>query len=260
MRRDTITRRKRVSHCDLCELEAKNNSPEFGEFRKAVTRHRRNAKLSSKAVTIQNNMVQPSNPSGPQSASAHNFFIPSNDAFARSVPPFFSPNVHYSTQNPMVMSCATDQTVFSEINAGRNPSEAEVNNQLCFTRQSCNTSLGPDVFGCHVPSTPLNANVNVMKHDAVKEKICMIDHNTDDRQTETCPYLIEYPVQQAYDIRNDGNSRNSFLNCSSSNKSSFEVKLGNVTGCGSDLTETFGLYQGGSHGEHSETTSVVRSL
>ncbi|KAK6009594.1 hypothetical protein OSTOST_25468 [Ostertagia ostertagi] len=49
MRRDTISRRYRLSRCDLCAMEAQGGQTDFAQFQKAVARHRRNGKASAKA-------------------------------------------------------------------------------------------------------------------------------------------------------------------------------------------------------------------
>ncbi|KAJ1351794.1 hypothetical protein KIN20_007941 [Parelaphostrongylus tenuis] len=196
MRRDIITRRYRLSRCKLCEAHAKCNPTDYGQIHKAVTRHCQNDELSSEGAVTQHNIVQPSDPTGPQSTAAQNSFVPSNAASPRALTTLISSSVHYNTQNPMVMSYATERCVFSALNIDQHSSPSVVSDQISFTEQSHSAFFGPDVFGHHMLTTPPNLNENVVEHDAVKEKASPIDQNTGDRQNEAYQSFVENAVQQ----------------------------------------------------------------
>ncbi|KAJ1347945.1 hypothetical protein KIN20_003132 [Parelaphostrongylus tenuis] len=55
MRRDTITRRYRLSRCNLCEAHAKRNPTDYRQIQKAATRHCQNDELSSEGAITQTN-------------------------------------------------------------------------------------------------------------------------------------------------------------------------------------------------------------
>ncbi|KAJ1348028.1 hypothetical protein KIN20_003242, partial [Parelaphostrongylus tenuis] len=185
MRRDTITRRYRLSRCNLCEAHAKRNPTDYRQIQKAATRHCQNDELSSEGAITQTIIVQPSNPTCPQSTAAQNSFVP---YMPRALSTFISSSVHYNTQNSMVMSYATERGVSSAINIEQQSSPSGVSDQL---------------------TTPLNSNENVMKHDAVKEQASPIDQNTGDRQKEAYQSFIENAVQQEL-VRTDMLNNNQF--------------------------------------------------
>ncbi|KAJ1354669.1 hypothetical protein KIN20_011665 [Parelaphostrongylus tenuis] len=136
-------------------------------------------------------------PAGSQSNAAQNIFVPSNAALPRAVSTLPS-TLHYSAQNPMVMSYATERSLFNAMNIEQQSSPLEVSDQISFTKQSHSAFSKPDVFGQHVLTTFPNLNEDVMKYDTVKEEVSLIGQSRGDRRKGPYQSFIETVCSRSY--------------------------------------------------------------
>lgn len=192
MRRDTIARRYRLSRCDLCAMEAQNGGQaNLTQVQKGRNRRNGRTKATVRQADDPPGAGQLCAPSGPQAAPPQQYFI-THAGFQQPIQTFLPTNVSYVHQNPVMMSYATERTVFNVMNVDQQMAGAPPDPQFCFARNSRAVVAPP---ARHV------LTADAVEQDEREEKFGVIDENTVTPQREVQQQYREFepqPQQQQY--------------------------------------------------------------
>ncbi|EPB73453.1 hypothetical protein ANCCEY_07475 [Ancylostoma ceylanicum] len=186
MRRDTIARRYRLSRCDLCAMEAQGGGqPNLTQVQKGRNRKNGKAKITVRQADDPPGAGQLCATSGPHGTAPQQYFI-THTGFQQPMQTFLPTNVSYVHQNPVMMSYATERTVFNVMNVEQQLASTPPDPQFCFARNARTVIAAP-------PSRVMTADV--VEQEGREEKFGVIDENTETVQQEVQKQYREFEPQ-----------------------------------------------------------------
>ncbi|KAK6742768.1 hypothetical protein RB195_010186 [Necator americanus] len=191
MRRDTIARRYRLSRCDLCALEAQGGGHgNTSQIQKTRARRNGRAKVSETAGEIPRT-GQLCAPPGPQGAGPHQYFV-SHAGFQQPLQTFLPTSVSYVHQNPVMMSYATERTVFNVMNMEQQMGATPPDSHFCFVRDANNVVASPASQSLTTTEPPLG----IAKHEGADGKFGVVAENIEVSQRETQEQYQQFEQQR----------------------------------------------------------------